>query len=79
MSLLRQLSFLAARHSFRFRVQHVAGRHNATADSLSRLQLSRFRALQSDARPTPLPLPESLRQFLAQPTEQYAIATGCVI
>ena len=79
MSLLRQLSFLAAHHSFMFRVQHVAGHDNATADSLSRLQLSRFRTLQPDDRPTPVPVPESLRRYLAQPTEQCAIATGCVI
>ena len=79
MSLLRQLSFLAASHSFLFRVQHVAGYNNATADSLSRLQLARFRTLWPDALPTPTPIPESLRRFLAQPADQCAVATGCAI
>lgn len=76
MSLLRQTSYLAATHSFVYRVQHVAGHDNSTADALSRLQLDRFRALQPAARPTPTPVPTSLRRFLARPTEQCVIATG---
>ena len=76
MSLLRQTSYLAATHSFVYRVQHVAGHDNSTADALSRLQLDRFRALQPAARPTPTPVPTSLRRFLARPTEQCAVATG---
>lgn len=79
MSLLRQTCYLAASHSFLFRVQHVAGHDNATADALSRLQLDRFRTLQPTANPAPTAVPASLCQFLARPTEQCAVATGCAI
>ena len=60
-------------------IQHIAGHDDATADALSRLQLARFRTLQPTARPTPTPMPDGLRQFLARPTEQCAVATGCAI
>ena len=79
MSLLRQVSFLAAHHAFMYRVQHVAGHDNATADALSRLQLARFRTLQPTAQPTPTPMPDALRLYLARPTEQCAVATGCAV
>ena len=79
MSLLRQTTYLAATHSFLFRVQHVAGHDNATADALSRLQLYRFRTLQPAAHRTPTPVPPSLRRYLAQPSEQCEVATGFAI
>ena len=79
MSLLRQTTYLAATHSFLFRVQHVAGHDNATADALSRLQLDRFRTLQPAAHRTPTPVPPSLRRYLAQPSEQCEVATGFAI
>ena len=79
MSLLRQTSFLAASRAFMFRVLHVAGHNNDTADALSRLQINRFQTLQPTAHPTPTPMPDSIRQFLERPTEQCVAATGCAI
>ena len=73
------LWFLGASHSFTFRVEHVAGRDNSTADTLSRLQLERFRALQPTARPTPTRAPAAIREFLASPTDDCRAATGYAI
>ncbi|KAF0296944.1 hypothetical protein FJT64_005615 [Amphibalanus amphitrite] len=66
MSLLRQISFLAATHAFLYRVQHVAGYTNDTADALSRLQIDRFRTLQPAAHPTPTPVPGRLPKLFAK-------------
>ena len=79
MSILRQMWLLAASHAFTFRVEHVTGRDNGTADALSRLQLHRFRALQPSAQPTPTRVPAAIRNFLTSPTEECHAATGCVV
>lgn len=45
MPLVRRLTLLAAQHNFVFLSRHVPGKHNAIADSLSRLQMDRFSRL----------------------------------
>ena len=79
MSLLRQMWYLSATHGFTFRVIHVPGCNNSTADALSRLQLDRFRELQPTARPTPTAIPETIRAFLASPTERCTVASGFAV
>ena len=79
MSVLRQMWFLSATHGFTFRVVHVRGHDNATADALSRLQLDRFRALLPEARPAPAVVPEPIKAFLTNPAEECTAASGFVV
>lgn len=79
MSLLRQTCFIAAVNTFTFRVQHVAGYANTTADALSRLQLDRFRLLQPSAKDLPEDIPARIRDFLANPTERCMAASGYAV
>ena len=57
MQLVRSIFFTAATHHFTVLVTHIVGTSNAIADSLSRLQMSRFRLLTpaADLEPTPVP------------------------
>lgn len=60
MSLLRTLSYLAALHSFSYKVEHIAGLTNVGPDHLSRGRVSVFQSEfpLSNPSPTPtLPLP----------------------
>lgn len=79
MSLLRQAWYLSAVHGFTFRVIHIPGHDNATADALSRLQLDRFRALLPAARSTPVDIPAPIRTYLASPEDECVAASGFVI
>jgi hypothetical protein len=56
-SLMRTLCYRAALHNFDIYSEHVPGKNNVIADSLSRLQLKRFRAAapQADEKATPVP------------------------
>ena len=56
-ALLRKLFFITANNEFIVKVAHIAGIENAMADSLSRLQIARFRSLapHADLNPTHVP------------------------
>ena len=57
MDLLRSLTLLTLRYNIYFKARHIPGKQNEVADSLSRFQMDRFRALAplADANPTPIP------------------------
>ena len=54
--LIRELHSIAARSQFDFRVEHIAGVANESADALSRYMMPAFRAASpdADAQPTPV-------------------------
>ena len=79
MSILRQTWFLSATYGFTYRVVHVPGFVNSTADALSRLQLDRFRELQPDASPGATVIPEPILRFLARPTDECTVASGFAV
>ncbi|XP_033759499.1 uncharacterized protein LOC117341746 [Pecten maximus] len=58
MELMRKLTWCACIHNFNFRSKHVPGNCNSISDSLSRLQIRRFRNLapQADLKPHQCPL-----------------------
>ena len=60
MDLVRALFFAAARNNFHVLIRHIPGIDNSIADSLSRLQLPRFRSLAPHANPLPSPTPAEL-------------------
>jgi hypothetical protein len=60
MQLLRRLVLIATQCNFAFSSEHVPGCRNDIADSLSRLQLDRFRRLAPHADPWPTPLPTAV-------------------
>lgn len=63
MILVRQLVLCCLRNNIVVRAQHIAGVDNASADALSRFQMTRFRQLCPHAEPLPVgisPLPEQL-------------------
>ena len=57
MHLVHSIFFNAATNHFTVLVTHIVGTSNAIADSLSRLQMSRFHLLApaADLEPTPVP------------------------
>lgn len=57
MPLMRQLTLCAAYGNFTVLSQHVPGKQNQIADSLSRLQMGRFRQLAPQAHPLPCRVP----------------------
>lgn len=60
MSLVRSLVLFCLSHNILFRAKHIPGIVNDIADSLSRGQLARFRALAPEADPCPTPIPTSV-------------------
>ena len=60
MCLVRALFFIAARCNFHVLIAHIPGIDNSIADSLSRMQLQRFRSLVPTADPLPTPTPANL-------------------
>ena len=60
MVLLRSLLLIAAKPNFHIAAQHIPGKHNIIADSLSRFNMQVFRAHAPQASPDPTPLPPSL-------------------
>ena len=60
MHLVRSIFFSGATHHFTVLVAHIAGTNNSIADSLSRLQITRFRQLAPAADLDPTPVPPSV-------------------
>ena len=50
MSLVRPIVLYTMRYGIQFKAKHIEGRQNQIADSLSRFQDERFRALVPDAQ-----------------------------
>ncbi len=61
MDLIRHLTLLALQFNFYIRSQHIPGKRNEIADSLSRFQNQRFRLLAPWADPNPCYIPTSLQ------------------
>ena len=60
MDLVRHLTLLTLRYNFYLKVQHIEGKRNVIADSISRFQMERFRMLAPHADPAPTPVPQEL-------------------
>ena len=60
MALLRTLFFTAARHHFHVLLTHLPGTKNTLADTLSRMQFTRFFVLAPQADSTPMAIPGTL-------------------
>ena len=60
MDLIRHLTLLTMQYNFYIKAQHIPGKRNAIADSLSRFQHKRFRELAPLADPNPYPIPAAL-------------------
>lgn len=63
MSLVRKLVLYTLKFNITFKAEYIYTKHNAIADSISRCQWPRFRALAPYADPTPTPLPPEIWQF----------------
>ena len=63
MDLVRSMFFVAADNNFHVLICHISGVNNTIADSLSRLQLNRFRTLAPQADPHPSPIPAETIPF----------------
>ena len=62
MSFVRRLVLVCLQNNILFRARHVPGIKNDLADSLSRLQLQRFRRLApTHMQPSPVPIPTALQ------------------
>ena len=59
MDLVRSITLLTLSYNFTINATHIPGLDNAIADSLSRFQMDRFRALAPTASPTPCVIPSS--------------------
>ena len=64
MHLMRCLSFFLAHFNLFTVAEHIQGRLNVAADSLSRNNLSRFRSQVRSANISPVMVPEELREAL---------------
>ena len=60
MDLVRHLTLLTIRFNFCIRAEHIEGKRNDIADSLSRLQMDRFRELAPHAKRDPCLVPPEL-------------------
>lgn len=60
MDLVRHFTLLTLRHNFYPRAEHIEGKKNEIADSLSRFQMERFRRLAPHADPAPCPIPPAM-------------------
>ena len=70
MHLVRYMFFTAAKLQFNVKVTHIAGLDNKLADSLSRLQVGRFRRLRPTADLQPSPLPDVLTEIQSEVYEK---------
>ena len=57
----QQLVLICLKHNLYFRAKHVPGILNELADSLSRLQVQKFRMLAPQGQPYPTPIPLDLQ------------------
>ena len=57
---LLQLVLICLRHNILFRARHIQGKKNILADSLSRLQVGKFKALASNVEDSPSVVPPPL-------------------
>ena len=57
MFLIRKLVLLALKYNILFTAKHFPGKFNILSDALSRLQVSKFKALMTDADPEPTMIP----------------------
>ena len=60
LKLLRALVLICLRNNILFRARHIKGARNILADSLSCLQVEKFKALAPGMKPVPTPLPAHL-------------------
>ena len=67
MFLIRRLFFFIAKRNINLIILHIAGKSNSYADSLSRLQVDRFRARCPDAQDMPTIIPASIWSLLQNP------------
>jgi len=61
MALVRPLVLACLQHNILFKARHIPGVLNVLADSLSRLQVQRFKELAPWAKPSPDPIPTQLQ------------------
>ena len=64
MSLLRNVFFFLARQNTNVRLEHVYGYRNNKADYLSRLQVTRFKAISENACDDPDIVPDEIWRIL---------------
>ena len=57
LALLRTMVLIFLRNNIFFSSRHIQGVKNVLADSLSRLQVDKFRTVSQGMDPTPTPLP----------------------
>lgn len=62
-TMLRDVMFVSMRSNFSLKARHIPGIDNSLADSLSRLQLDRFRRLAPDAEALMTSIPDNLACF----------------
>ena len=60
LGLLRTMVLICLRNNILFRARHIKGEKNVLADSLSRLQVDKFKAMSRGMHPTPTLLPAHL-------------------
>ena len=75
MHLLRCIHFFCALHDFKLRAEHIPGRHNVIADSISRNNLQVFFKEVPSAHPQPASLPPPLVLFLMQEQQDWQSPT----
>ena len=61
LSLIRKRVLICLRNNILFRAKHIPGIKNGLADSLSRLQVSKFKSMSQGMDRVPTPLPRHLR------------------
>lgn len=66
MELIRPLVLYSMIHNIYFKACHIAGYNNAIADSISRKQWTRFRALAPKSRPRPIQIPEDFIEMISK-------------
>ena len=65
MSLVRPIVLYTMRYDIQFKTKHIEGTNNQIADSLSRFQDERFRALVPDAEVEPEAIPNQFIKLIA--------------
>ena len=61
LSSIRQIVLICLRNNILFEAKHISGVKNGLADSLSRLQVNKFKGLSQGMDWVPTPLPRHLR------------------